>query len=246
MESINIFTQDSYFAITLFTLGLLLFSTIFSSRADKIAAPLWLLFIGLAVEFVAGGVSAEVTNVYNEGGSITAYVFVELLLLLIAMIFMAMAASQLLIRSLPSSPVIVMVTVLGVVAIAFFLFISPDGEMVNSMRQIFPLAAFAYIALSFWAQTFQRFNGGNLISALATTIVTVFLSMRLSGIQAVVAADMWFIPALTYTLLSLAFIMLYSDSMQTKLQKTELEVEKYNNRIEEIIRSSPFPIIIPV
>ena len=76
MESINIFTQDSYFAITLFTLGLLLFSTIFSSRADKIAAPLWLLFIGLAVEFVAGGVSAEVTNVYNEGGSITAYVFV--------------------------------------------------------------------------------------------------------------------------------------------------------------------------
>ena len=42
MESINIFTQDSYFAITLFTLGLLLFSTIFSSRADKIAAPLWL------------------------------------------------------------------------------------------------------------------------------------------------------------------------------------------------------------
>ena len=244
MESINIFTQDSYFAITLFTLGLLLFSTIFSSRADKIAAPLWLLFIGLAVEFVAGGVSAEVTNVYNEGGSITAYVFVELLLLLIAMIFMAMAASQLLIRSLPSSPVIVMVTVLGVVAIAFFLFISPDGEMVNSMRQIFPLAAFAYIALSFWAQTFQRFNGGNLISALATTIVTVFLSMRLSGIQAVVAADMWFIPALTYTLLSLAFIMLYSDSMQTKLQKTELEVEKYNNRIEEIIRSSPFPIII--
>lgn len=244
MESINIFTQDSYFAITLFTLGLLLFSTIFSSRADKIAAPLWLLFIGLAVEFVAGGVSAEVTNVYNEGGSITTYVFVELLLLLIAMIFMAMAASQLLIRSLPSSPVIVMVTVLGVVAIAFFLFISPDGEMVNSMRQIFPLAAFAYIALSFWAQTFQRFNGGNLISALATTIVTVFLSMRLSGIQAVVAADMWFIPALTYTLLSLAFIMLYSDSMQTKLQKTELEVEKYNNRIEEIIRSSPFPIII--
>lgn len=180
---------------------------------------MWLLFIGLAVEFVAGGVSAEVTNVYNEGGSITAYVFVELLLLLIAMIFMAMAASQLLIRSLPSSPVIVMVTVLGVVAIAFFLFISPDGEMVNSMRQIFPLAAFAYIALSFWAQTFQRFNGGNLISALATTIVTVFLSMRLSGIQAVVAADMWFIPALTYTLLSLAFIMLYSDSMQTKLQK---------------------------
>lgn len=29
-----------------------------------------------------------------------------------------------------------------------------------------------------------------------------------------------------------------------QLQKTELEVEKYNNRIEEIIRSSPFPIII--
>ena len=62
MESINIFTQDSYFAITLFTLGLLLFSTIFSSRADKIAAPLWLLFIGLAVEFVAGGVSARAEN----------------------------------------------------------------------------------------------------------------------------------------------------------------------------------------
>lgn len=244
MGNIDVFNQDTNFLITLFSLGLLLFSCFYVSKVEKFFAPAWLLFTGLVIEFCANGLSAQMASIYAEGGSITAYVFVELILLLVAMIFMALSASQLLVQNLPSSPIIVVVTLIGFFAIAFFIFISPDGEMVNNMRQIFPLAGFAYLAVSFWAQIGRSHKSGFVMAAVITSMVALFLTMRLIGVGFFFAHNFWFVPATTYVLLAMAFVMLRGDATARKLEKTQLEVEKYNKRIEDIIKSSPFPIII--
>lgn len=244
MGNIDAFNQNSNFLITLFALGLLLFASFYTGRSSKLFAPVWLFFTGLLIEFFANGLAAYAAEVYALGGSITLYVFVELLMLLAAMIFMALAASQLLIRNLPNNSVIAGVSLLGFIAVAVFVFISPDGDMVNNMRQIFPLAGFAYLAVSFWAQIGRRNNGGYLMAAIVTSSITLFLTLRLTGIGFAATGSFWFIPAMTYVLLAVAFVMLYTDRVAEKLTKTEQEVEKYNNRIEEIIKSSPFPIII--
>ncbi len=244
MGSIDIFNQNTNFMISLFSLALLFFATVYTGRSRRLAAPLWLLFVGLLIDFLASGEAAYTAEIYSRGGGIAAFVFIELMLLLISMIFMAMAASQMLINMLPNNWIITTVTILGLVTIAAFVLIIPDGNMVSSMRQIFPLAGFAYLAVSFWSKIRQPYNGGWILSAIVTSAVTLFLALRLMNIEFVFASSFWFVPALTYILLSIAFIMLRGDEMAFKLSKTEAEVEKYNRRIEEIIKSSPFPIII--
>ena len=244
MGSIDIFNQNTNFMISLFSLALLFFATVYTGRSRRLAAPLWLLFVGLLIDFLASGEAAYTAEIYSRGGGIAAFVFIELMLLLISMIFMAMAASQMLINMLPNNWIITTVTILGLVTIAAFVLIIPDGNMVSSMRQIFPLAGFAYLAVSFWSKIRQPYNGGWILSAIVTSAVTLFLALRLMNVEFVFASSFWSVPALTYILLSIAFIMLRGDEMAFKLSKTEAEVEKYNRRIEEIIKSSPFPIII--
>lgn len=243
MGNLQIFSQSTYVFITLFSLGLLFFSCFYATGSNRLTVPVWLIFIAFVMEFCANGVAAQAGHAYSLGASVTLYSFIELTLLLLAMVLMGIAASQLLTRSLPSSPMIILVCILGFVAIIFFLFVSPDDNMVNKMRQIFPLAGIAYLAVSFWSQTINKNSNGFFLAALITTGITAYLGLRMAGI-AFAGSGFWFVSAASYTLLAFAFILINEDLTTRKLIKTELEIEKYNKRIEEIIKSSPFPIII--
>ena len=55
---------------------------------------------------------------------------------------------------------------------------------------------------------------------------------------------MWYVSALVYVGLAVALLMIKVDFMSKKIEDKDVEIEKYNKRIEEIIKSSPFPIII--
>ena len=244
MGNIEVFNQDSNFLITLFSLLLLLFTCFYDSRREKLFAPVWLLFAGLVIEFCANGVAVQASDIYSSGGTIGFYVFTELALLLLAMIFMALAASQLLINNLPNYLVFIGLSVLGVICIGLFVFIIPDGTMVNKMRQIFPLAGFAYLAVGFWAQLRQNHNSGYWAAAVINSLVAVLLFLRLLEVEWAFASGLWFVPALYYTLLAFAFVMMKDNAVSEELDVCRQEIEKSNRRIDEIIRLSPFPIII--
>ena len=244
MGNIEVFNQDSNFLITLFSLFLLLFTCFYDSRREKLFAPVWLLFAGLVIEFCANGVAVQASDIYSSGGTIGFYVFTELALLLLAMIFMALAASQLLINNLPNYLVFIGLSVLGVICIGLFVFIIPDGTMVNKMRQIFPLAGFAYLAAGFWAQLRQNHNSGYWAAAVINSLVAVLLFLRLLEVEWAFASGLWFVPALYYTLLAFAFVMMKDNAVSEELDVCRQEIEKSNRRIDEIIRLSPFPIII--
>lgn len=53
-----------------------------------------------------------------------------------------------------------------------------------------------------------------------------------------------YVSALVYVGLAVALLMIKVDFMSKKIEDKDVEIEKYNKRIEEIIKSSPFPIII--
>lgn len=244
MGNIEVFNQDSNFLITLFSLLLLLFTCFYDSRREKLFAPVWLLFAGLVIEFCANGVAVQASDIYSSGGTIGFYVFTELSLLLLAMIFMALAASQFLINNLPNYLVFAGLSVLGVICIGLFVFVIPDGTMVNKMRQIFPLAGFAYLAAGFWAQLRQNHNSGYWAAAVINSLVAVLLFLRLLEVEWAFASGLWFVPALYYTLLAFAFVMMKDNAVSEELDVCRQEIEKSNRRIDEIIRLSPFPIII--
>ena len=56
--------------------------------------------------------------------------------------------------------------------------------------------------------------------------------------------DSWYLAPLVYVMLSIAILMIKNDRTYKKLDEIETEIENSNKRLEKIIRTSPFPIVI--
>lgn len=244
MSSVEIFNSGTNLLITLVALFVLLLSVWYSSQDMKIGKGMRYLFVGIFLEFVSSWFGFRLNEYYQLGISINILVFVELFLLLLSMMFLALSASQLLVSSVPDTPVIGAITGLGLIAIVYFCFIAQDGNMVAYMRQIFPLTGFAYMSTSFWSQSGHRYKTGFLLGGVITALVTAVLALKLLGLFPDLVNSMWYLSALTYVGLAIALLMVKVDYVSKKLGDKDIEIEKYNKRIEEIIKSSPFPIII--
>lgn len=72
----------------------------------------------------------------------------------VSIVLLALAASEILIGNAPAMAYVTTATVFGLIAIIYFCFIYPDGDMINNMRKIFPIAGFAFLMASFWSQSF--------------------------------------------------------------------------------------------
>lgn len=244
MGNIEVFNQNYIFVLTLVSLGFLLFSCFYASGdSDKLFAPMWMLFAGFAAEFGAEAIVAAATEVYAQGGGVESYIFAELLLLLVSAIFMGMAATSMMVNNMAGYIFAGALGALGAVAIILFVFIIPDGNIVNSMRFIFPLAGFACVALGFWAKAGQEHSGGFLLGAVAATAVSVLILLKFFDLMPELSM-LSYVPALFYLIMAFAFMMMKSDILYARIEKANLQIEKYNDRIEEMIRLSPFPIII--
>ena len=244
MSSIEIFNSSTSFLITLIALAILAFSVCYSSQDIKIGKGIRYLFIGIALEFVGSWFGFKMNDYVQMGISINILAFLELLVLLLSMMFLALSASQILSVNVSDTPLIGAISGLGLVAIVYFCLIAQDGAMVSLMRQIFPLTGFAYIAASFWSQSGHKYKAGFFIGALLTSGVTLLLICRLLGVAPTFISSLWYVSALVYVGLAVALLIIKVDFMFKKLEDKDIEIEKYNKRIEEIIKSSPFPIII--
>ena len=245
MGSIEVFAQSQYFFTTLLSLAVLFFAGIYATAGqDKLFAPLWFLFIGLVVDFGAAAAAYGSVSVYAEGKSIEGYVFLELLLSLSAMIFLALSAIRFMVNGVLLNWVVAGLWILGAMAASLFIFIIPNGDVVNQMRQIFPLAGFACLAAGLLSQSSKEFKSGSMLAALATSVIVTVLVCKYCGFFIEKINSFWYIPALLYVLLALSVMMMKVDALNQRLGKSAKEIDKYNKKIEEIIRLSPFPIII--
>ena len=115
--------------------------------------------------------------------------------------------------------------------------------MVMNMQQIFIITGFICITVSFWSQSHRKYKSGYMIASILSSVVTLILVIRLTGVS-LNMLNSWYVSALYYSGLGVAIALIYADSISRKLDTANLELDKYNRRIEEIIKSSPFPIII--
>lgn len=246
MGSIEIFANMTNLSVTLISI-LILGIAIYMITRNKIVIKkgLWLLYSGLLLELLTTGLIYKINEFYNQGmgESINTLIFLELFLLLIAMLLMAIAASRILVNNVPESPIITSLGGIGLISIVYFVFISPDNDMVANMQQIFIIAGFICMAVSFWSQSHRRHKSGYTMASIVTSLVTVVLLVRLTG-HNISLLNSWYLSPLYYNALAVALVMVYADYVSRKLDTTNTELDKYNKRIEEIIKSSPFPIII--
>ena len=244
MGNIEIFAQSNYLFITFFALGILFFSCIYATMGqDKLFTPLWLIFISVVLDFLANGVAYGGASAYISGQNIDFYVFLELVLILASMLLCALAAINSVGGGARLNWGAAVLGALGTITAFLFVFIIPDGNVVNQMRQIFPLAGFSCLAVGFWSQAGKGFKSGFIFAAILTSAVVIFLVCKYCNLTSK-DLDSWYLSTWFYVLMAFSMLMLKIDQLNQKLGKSEIEIGKYNQKIEEIIRLSPFPIII--
>lgn len=245
MGNIEIFAQSQYMITTFLALGIMFFCCVYASLGqEKLSAAVWLMFAGLLFDFGANAAAFGAAEAYLAGREISFYVIAELLLLLLSMLLLASAAVRLVIKGVPVLLLGAGLGALGALAAVLFVFVIPDGNIVNNMRRIFPLAGLACLAAGFWSQGSRAYKSGFILAAILTTVMAACQLLRFFAPTEAWSASSWWLPAAFYIGLAVAIMMMNADQLNQKLDKSAAEIEKYNQRIEEIIRLSPFPIII--
>ena len=245
MGNIGIFANTTHIIVTLTAFFLLFLSCFYTEKGTPVRRGIWFLFFGLLLDLVVVAIEYQSFNAYKAGSEVEIYVFFELLLLLGSMVLLAVAASQILLKNIPDLPVILGVAGLGLISVVSYVFIFPDGNMVSSLRYVFPIAGFAYLSVGFLSQVTQRYKSGYVLASVVTAAISLLMILKLSHIGwAVDGAELWYSSALFYVLLAIAILIIKINALSTKYENQEEEVRKSNQRLADIIKSSPFPIIL--
>ena len=243
MGSIEIFENYSNVLIALSSLLVLLIATVYVNNVKDLNKGAWFLFSALALGLLVSYISYKFFHA-TKGVSLSTFVFFELTLLLISMILLAFAASRILDKELSNMHLILGIAGIGLISIIYFVILFPDGGVVTSMRNIFPIAGLVYISASLGLKAVQgKKKGyiGYMIAALTTSILAFFQLLQLLSSGSI---DIWYINPISYTSLAISFFIIKSDSLSQNIKEYKVKIDEYNQRIEDIIKSSPFPIII--
>ena len=243
MGNFEIFSQPNGIIFTIFALGCLIVSGIIAAKEDRLFSPISFLLLAFIFDFMGSWVEMAAVNVYKQGLAVETYVMFELLLFLISMIFAASAASSFISSSSSkghsnSLPVWILGG-LGGIAVILFTLIIPAGDIVNNMRLIFPLVSFLYLAVGLGSRFSLANNSGYVLAFGVTVILAAIVGMKFFNIYA-----QWYITPMSYILYAISFLLMKNNILEDENDKAKQDIAKYNLRIEEIIKSSPFPIII--
>ena len=242
MGSIELFSNDLYVDITLWSLILLFFISIYCSFNLNLNRAIWYLYSGLVMELIGSWYGYHIS--YSDSTiPISILVSIELTFTLISVVLLALAAAEILTSKAPVGSYVIGGMVFGWAAIIFFCFIYPDGDMINNMRKIFPLAGFAYLMASFFSQASVQQQTGYWTAAGTISLTTFYLLMKLFNISYFVEHT-WYISTFTYIALAVSLMIIKNDYEQKRSEQLKNKIETYDHRLQEIIKSSPFPIVI--
>lgn len=242
MGNFEIFSQSGGLLATLFALGCLFVASVLAARENRLFSPISFLMTAFLFDFFGTWVEAAAVASFERGEAVEMYVMFELALYLLSMIFMSSAASAFISgssnRSSSSLPVWILGG-LGSIAVILFTVIIPAGDIVNNMRLIFPFAAFLYLAVGLGARFSSPNNSGYVLAFALTSVLVVLIGLKFFNIY-----TPWYLTPMSYIIFALSFLLMKSNVLDDALDKAQQDIAKYNLRIEEIIKSSPFPIII--
>ncbi len=241
MGNYEIFLQPLGSTATFFALFCLLFSGFCVLKEKALKLPIIFLLSGFLFDFFAVWVEAKAVESQND--SVALWVMFEMILFLFAMFFMSLAASAFVSPnskfSLKSYSPAFLLGGLGLVSVVLFTIIIPDGEIVNKLRIILPVASFIYLAVGFGAKLKSDFRMGATLALILSLAVAVDITLKFFNIF-----SPWYMNIIFYIAFALSFLLMSNDTLRLTLNKAQQEIIKYNQKIEEIIKLSPFPIVI--
>ena len=237
----EIFLHPNSLYTTVFSLICLLIAGMFSLRQSEIKLPVIFLLSAFVFDFIAVWIEALAWQ--HQGDSVELWVLFEMIWFLLAMFCMSLAAAAF-VSSTSSRDMNAywpawVLGGLGLISIILFTVIIPDGEIIGRLRTILPLASFAYLAVGLGSKLKANAKSGAAFAMVVSVMVVVEIILKLFSIYLP-----WWTSSVFYILFALSFLLMQSDVLLTKLKKADLDIVKFNQKLEEIIKLSPFPIVI--
>ncbi|MCQ2740869.1 MAG: sensor domain-containing diguanylate cyclase [Alphaproteobacteria bacterium] len=240
MGNYEIFSSANNLMSTLFALACLIFAGFCAIKEKKLEQPIKFLMIAFIFDVICAKTEANVFAAALRGEALETRMMIELFFLLGFTVFMSLAASAFIADfSFKSTLPVWILSVLGVVAIVLFTQVITDGNIVNDMRLIFPLSAFLYLMVGLVSRFNQPAKGGYVFAFILSLGVAGLIFTRFFTFN-----QPWYLMPMSYILYALSFLLMKNDVLYGEIEKSNKEIEKYNQKIEEIIKLSPFPIII--
>lgn len=245
MNSLIIFTDSIYVQITLAALFFFTLSGLYlsqSSQKSVLSGGVKYLIIALLLDFCIAWYGSMIEQL-SANFSVNFLVAFELVLKLGVLILLGMAATDIMVGNVSRGVYAVGAGVVGISLIIYFSMISPDGTVINVLRKLFPAIAFAFLTAAYFSQCFRRHNVGYVLGTVVAAFITSVVAANFSGFE----EDhqwTWLTSIVGYLGFGISFLLSQIDTRNDSLDKAVKEIDKYNQRIKEIIKLSPFPIVI--
>lgn len=235
----EVFANSLFFTMTLVSMFVFFVSSVYGAIGTEKPASVWFLFWGITCGYIALWIGYNLTDLQTHK-MFNVFVFVELSFVLLSLICLCFAASNLIINNKSYYKPILIAAAFVMICIVYFVLISPNGNMVVKFRDVFPIVSLAYILIAFVANIKKSF--GYIVASV--TIVAMLIVRILDANSQDTQYDCWYSLLSTNILLSISILMIKADYIADKLIKTSEKIKHHSNQIENIISSSPFPMLI--
>lgn len=235
----DIFGSNARWILSCFAFLFFLFSTFYARRL-KVGRGLFFLLAALAIVFVTSLVQSYAGFFYSHAVSAQILTLAEMLLVLTSAILFVMASSWILMNAALGINIVFLFVSAGLLLILYAIFIANDANIVTNIRQILPVIGMTYVFLSFVSRSKIWRHPGEMVAgaAVAGLIILMIWPMLFSQKYP------WYLPVDLIVLLGFSYYLLYQQELQQRIVRQNEVQRRINRNIENIIKSSPFPIII--
>lgn len=235
----DIFDDKLHWVLSGLAFVFFIISTWYAKRL-KIGRGLNLLLGGVLIIFVTSLLQSFSNYFYEQAVSVKILTFAEMILVLTSSVLLIMASSQILMNEPLNTNIIFAFITVGLLLTVYAIFIVNDANIVANIRQILPIIGMTYIFLSFVSRPRLWHYPGEMLAATAAAGFVVLMTLPMLS----PAVYPWYLPVDLMILLGFSYYLMENEELKLKLSSVEEIQNRTTRNIENIIKSSPFPIII--
>lgn len=203
-------------------------------RQTSAVAGIGYLVVGLSSDLALAWFDSQMGSV-GEGDVLNLLSGLNLLIKLCVMLLLLLAASNIMSGGKqPNASYIFVTIVVAMVIIFYFSWISPNGPVVSILRRLLPTLGLGCLFAAYFTKCFREHNLGAIVATINLLGVALLTAIK----------DEWYTGAIGYVGMGIALILLIIDVQKDKVDQADQQIEKYNQRLKEMIKLSPFPIVI--
>lgn len=235
----DFFYNGTYGIFTLAALIFMLLSTFYAFSLKQKTGLLY--FLGAFLLICATSLlQANTQYFYAHAVSVRILTLVEMLLVLTSSLLLITAASYILINKPLNLGLRFSFISLGILVVIYTIFIANNADIVSNIRQILPIIGMSYVFLSFvslpkfWSKPGIILASFSVAGFIILMLYPIFYENKYP----------WYLTLILMLTMGLSYILMYNENLKSEISKIKAIQKATAINIKNIIKSSPFPIIL--